>query len=400
MSKKTFQVGDVEVRVRSQPGLQGATVKYLPVGHKLKVDAASRTEADGYVWWQHDEGWSAERSLDGSEVYLRESKQVVGAPTKKKAKPEPGPAKKEKPAPAAKPTAAKKRTFRVGSVPVRVRSAPSLSGDTVKYLDAGQALEVAGDSRTEADGYTWWQHSAGWSAERSANGKEIYLFEPGKVVSAPKRSAPVVSVPATVEGLPDDEELPLRDELFRRLPVDLTEVHWWQYYGNNVFGFENWARGIKWYEYSQGLHGGLDFGNSRTRGIKVYAGVEGILEKVISSSFRPYGLFVKVGDYNIIYGHLINPASLQPGQPVGPDTVMGEIDTGGQAHLHLEVRYKEKWIVNPLLLMPEEMRETIFAQFPPSGEYFYGGGGFDKWQTPLDQPVLELYGPIVGPHVG
>jgi hypothetical protein len=390
MSKKIFQVGDVEVRVRSQPGLQGATVKYLPVGHELKVDATSRTEADGYVWWQHDEGWSAERSLNGSEVYLLETKPVVDTPPQGKPKTEVSTA--------AKPTPAKKRTFRVGSVPVRVRSAPSLSGDTVKYLDAGQTLEVDVASRTEADGYTWWQHAQGWSAERSLNGKEIYLFEPSQVVSAPQRSTPVVSVPATVEGLPADQDLPLRDELFRRLPVDLAQVHWWQYYGNNVFGFDNWAQGIKWYEYSQSLHGGLDLGNSRTRGVKAYAGVEGIFEKVISSSFRPYGLFVKVGDYTVIYGHLINPVSLQPGQPVGLDTMMGEIDTGGQAHLHLEVRYKEKWIVNPLLLMPEEMREAIFAQFPPSGEYFYGGGGFDKWQTPLDQPVLELYGPIVGPH--
>jgi hypothetical protein len=396
--KKVFQVGDVEVRVRSAPGLQGVTLKYLPVGQSLEVDPTSRTEADGYVWWQHAEGWSAERSVDGTEVYLLEVKQVVSAPAERKAKPEPSPAEKEKPAPAAKPTSAKKKTFQIGSVPVRVRSAPGLSGDTVKYLNPGTSVQVDPDSRTEADGYVWWQHSEGWSAERSANGKEIYLFEPGKTPAAPAPGAPPMSAPQKLEGMPDDEDLPLRNELFRRLPVDLAQIQWWQYYGNNVFGYDLWRKGTRWYQYSQGLHGGLDFGNSSTRGVLVYAGVEGVFDKVITSSFRPYGLFVRVGDYTIIYGHLVTPRSFQAGQPVGPDTVMGEIEFGGQQHLHLEVRYKEKWIVNPLLLMPEEMREAISAKFPPSGEYFYRGGGFNKWQTPLNQPVLELNGRLIGPH--
>jgi len=290
---------------------------------------------------------------------------------------------------------------------VRVRSAPNLSGDTIRYLDPGTALEVNPDSRTEADGYVWWQHSEGWSAERSANGKEVYLFEPGKAAPAPLRAepqdeatpgAPPVAAPARLEGLPADQDLPLKNELFRRTPVDLAQTQWWQYFGNNVFGYDLWAKGAKWYAYCQGLHGGLDFGNSSTRGIKVYAGVQGVFDKVITSSFAPHGLFVRAGDYTIIYGHLVNPGSFQPGQPVGPDAYMGELQFGGQNHLHLEVRYRENWIVNPLLLMPEEMREAIFAKFPPSGEYFYRGGGWSKWQTPLDQPVLQLNGPLIGAH--
>ncbi len=399
LQKKQFQIGGVPVRVRSQPSLSGESLGYLDPGGQIEADPASRTEADGYVWWQHAAGWSAERSLDGGEIYLL----LVADQDIPDEQPEPSP-------PLTQPTRAgdaderpkllQKKQFQIGGVPVRVRSQPSLSGESLGYLDPGGQIEADPASRTEADGYVWWQHPTGWSAERSPNGKEIYLFEPGQVPAAPARGAPVISLPDTVEGLPDDEALPLRGQLFKRLPVDLAQVQWWQYYGNNVFGHDNWSNGVKWYEYSQSLHGGLDWGNSSTPGVPIYAGVEGVFDKHITTSFRPNGLFVTVGDYTIIYGHLANPRPLQPGQPVGPDTVMGEIDTGGQAHLHLEVRYKQKWIVNPLLLMPEDMLGAILAKFPPSPKYFYRDAGWTRWQTPLNQPVLTLYGPVIGPHGG
>jgi hypothetical protein len=387
---KLFQIGSVPVRVRSEPSLQGETVKYLDPGQELEVDSTSRTEVDGYVWWKHDQGWSAERDLDGTEVYLlavEEVEEQVSAPAPSAEAPD----EDEQP-PAAK-------LFQIGSVPVRVRSEPSLQGASVKYLDPGQELEVDSTSRTEVDGYIWWKHDQGWSAERTVDGKEIYLFKPGEVVSAPTTpDAPVVSAPATVEGLPDGETLPLRDKLFRRLPVDLAQTQWWQYYGNNVFAYNLWREGKQWYKYAQGLHAGLDFGNSGTRGVQIYAGLEGTFFKHDTSYYRPNALWVKVGDYFVIYGHLTRPSAFAVGQPVGVDTVMGEIEFGGQQHLHLEVRYKERWIVNPLLLMPEEMRSTIFAKFPPSGEYFYRDGSWTQWQTPLDQPVLTLGGPLIGPH--
>lgn len=407
MSKKAFQVGDVEVRVRSQPNLQGDTVKYLSVGQKLEVDPTSRTETDGYVWWKHAEGWSAERSLDGSEVYLHELVEPVSEPVEEPGKPVSEPVEEPGQPEAPQDIAdlpekghliLAEKSFQTGSVPVRVRSQPGLLGESLKYLDPGSVLEVDPASRTEVDGYVWWKHAEGWSAERSADGKEIYLFEPGQAPTEPSRAAPVVSMPTTLEGLPDGESLPMRDQIFKRLPVDLDQTQWWQYYGNNVFGYKNWRQGITWYQYSQSLHGGLDFGNSSTPGVPVYAGVEGVFEKQITSSFTPYGLFVTVGDYSIIYGHLVNPRPLQPGQPVSPDTVVGEIQYGGAAHLHLEMRYKQKWIVNPLLFMPQEMRDAIFAKFPPSAEYFYRDATWTQWQTPLDQPVLILSGPIIGPH--
>jgi hypothetical protein len=302
------------------------------------------------------------------------------------------PAKAKEPPDKAKKPSGKKR-FQIGSVPVRVRSEPGLQGASVKYLDAGTLLEVDAGSRTEADNYVWWQHDAGWSAERSADGKEIYLFEPGQAVSEPAApSAPPVSVP-----LPEGEELPQQGEVFKRLPVDLDQTHWWQYFGNNRFAHQIWQEGKRWYQFSQGLHAGLDFGNSTSRGVKVYAGVEGAFYKHGTDYYAPNAMWVKVGDYLIIYGHLVNPGSFPVGRAVGPDTVLGEIQYGGQQHLHLEVRYGNE-IVNPLLLMPEDMRNSLFQKFPPSAEYFYSDRSWTKWQTPLDQPRLKVSGPLIGPH--
>jgi hypothetical protein len=385
-ASKVFKIGSVPVRVRSKPSLQGASLKYLDAGLTLKVDPGSRTEADGYVWWQHDEGWSAERSANGSEVFLLASDEDEPA---QPSAPSP-PKTKEKPKPT--PTTAKK-AFQIGSVPLRVRSKPSLQGASLKYLDAGLKLKVDPGSRTEADGYVWWQHDEGWSAERSADGKEIYLFEPGPDPSAPKPSAPVPQV-----AMPAGAKLPLQGEVFKRLPVDLARTEWWQYYGNNRFAHQIWNEGKRWYQFSQGLHAGLDFGNSSTQGVQVYAGVEGVFHKRGTDYYKPNGMWVEVGDYLIVYGHLVNPAPLQVGQAVGPDTLLGEIQYGGQQHLHLEVRYGADKIVNPLLLMPQDLQNSLYQKFPPSAEYFYSDGNWTRWQSPLDQPVLKQGGPILGPH--
>jgi len=118
--KKVFRVGDVEVRVRSAAGLSGATVKYLPVGQEIEADAASRVEKDGYVWWRHADGWSAERSTDGSEVFLM---QVVGAPTQSKAKEEaPPPTRTSPPQRRRRP---KRRAFRSGACPCGCAARPT-----------------------------------------------------------------------------------------------------------------------------------------------------------------------------------------------------------------------------------------------------------------------------------
>lgn len=396
VGKNLFQVGSEQVRVRSDPGLRGAFVRWLQPGEFLEVEVNSRREVDGYVWWKHQFGWSAERNLNGQEVYLIDVPDVI-APAPTPATPAPASPTPATPA-ATAPSQSQvvefqppppKKAFKVASVKVRIRTAANLRADLVRWLDPGTLLDVDGNSRCEVDGYVWWRHNEGWTAERNVAGSELYLVDPSTPVDIP---APRTNEPPTLETLP------LHDSLFKRLPVDFDKILWWQYFGNNDFQYRIWQRGDQWYKYSQSLHGGLDFGNSRDPGVLVYAGVEGTFKFHDRSSTRPNGLWVKVGDYTIIYGHLINPRLFRVGDPIGVNTVLGEIQFGGENHLHLEIRYRDRWIVNPLLFMPEEMRNQIIRKFLPGPKYFYRDANWNQWQSPLDQPILVLGGPVIGPN--
>ncbi len=386
--KKLFRAGSFSVRVRSEPHLRGATLSWIEPGDIVEVSAGSRTEADGQIWWHHVAGWSAERSVTGEQVYMIDvppTPTVAPTPTI----PVPSPPTPT-PAPAA-PTESQppppEKQFRVGSIKLRVRRDPHLRGDMLKWINAGTLLTVDGGSRTEADGYVWWRHNEGWSAERNLAGSEVYLVEPTTIVEVP-----VTGDTPTVASLPQ------RNALFERLPLPLAQTLWWQYFGNNDYARRIWLQGKRWYKYSQSLHGGLDFGNSRDRGVQIVAGVTGTFQFHDRIYTRPHGLWVQVGDYTVIYGHLANPRLFRVGHAIHPDTVLGELEYGGQNHLHLEVRYKNRWIVNPLLLMPEAMRSNIIGKFPPNEDYFFRSANWTQWQSPLDQPIITLGGPIIGPN--
>lgn len=61
---------------------------------------------------------------------------------------------------------------------VRIRSAASLRGAHLGWVDATTVIDVDPNSRTEADNYIWWNHSSGWSAERSTDGRQVFLQSP------------------------------------------------------------------------------------------------------------------------------------------------------------------------------------------------------------------------------
>jgi hypothetical protein len=386
-----FKIGPQQVRVRAAPTFSGDHVGWLDPDQQVTMRPDSRTEAEGYVWWQHDAGWSVERMLDGSKVYMTRVEGAAETPA------EPAPAEEAPPIfiPASEgtpPAQPETMTLIVGRQQVRVRSGPTLSAAHVRWLLPGEQITVKTASRTEANDYVWYQHDEGWSVSQTVDGKEKLLFDPKEFAERPDQQGPVFS-----GGLPDVDTLPMREGIFTRLPLALDQTRWWQYFGNNVFGYNLWASGKTWYAYSQGLHGGLDFGNSSSAAT-VVAGATGVFVKRDTAYTKPNGMWIKVGDYTVIYGHLANPANLAPGAAIGPDTVMGTIDLGGQNHLHLEIRYKGRWILNPLLFMPEDMRNSLIKKFPAGPEYFYKDDTWDKWQTPFDQPVLVLGGDLIGPH--
>jgi murein DD-endopeptidase MepM/ murein hydrolase activator NlpD len=403
MAKKTFIINAAQVRIRREPSLKGAMVRWLPKDTRVEVEESSRREADGYVWWQHAEGWSAEKDVASKELLMVEAPATEAAkPAAPDAAAKPVTPTPSEPAPAApapdsaKTTAeGKARTeWQVGGVQVRVREQAGIGGRFIRWIAPGTRLTVDPNSRMEKDGYIWWRHNEGWTAEATSDRAEVFLVEPGTDISP----AAVSAVPVTAEGLPDVTKLPQLGALFSRLPVDLAMTKWWQYFGNNVFAFNLIRDGKNWYSYCQGLHGGLDFGNSSDKGVPIYAGLNGTFSRVDTKYYKPNGIFVKVGDYLVIYGHLENPRSFAPNAPITPDTVLGEIQLGGQAHLHLEVRYKDRWIINPLVLFPQAFQDQILAKFPPGPKYFYQENGWNRWIAPYDQPVLTLSGSIIGPH--
>jgi murein DD-endopeptidase MepM/ murein hydrolase activator NlpD len=438
---KIFEVVKGPLKVRAEPG--GQWIKDINAGAILEVEAGSRREFNGMIWWKHNEGWSAQGNTHGSEVFLREvTNTLAGNPGKVSMAAPPVEVQQvpavsipvtETSASSAQPV---KKVFQVLSFPVKIRATPSLSSPEIRLLSTGSTVEVDPESRTEAEGYIWWKHSEGWSAEKKADDSQtlmslvatvneaVVTTGAGTAEEPTKKTATItVEVPAMTTGeqtfnvtvtssaeqgvnvqvtpnypnyvdAVDVNKLPLLNGLFTRLPVDLKDTQWAQYYGNTQFAFEN---GTNWgYDkYFQCLHSGLDFGNSNAA-VKVYAGVQGTFEKYFNAP-GPNAIFVKSGDYTIIYGHLINPAKFEPGAEIKPDDVLGETEPKQLMHLHLEVRYRDKWIVNPLILIAADLRDA-FMNKTRHNQTFCTANGFSQWQSPFDQPVIEFQGKAIGPH--
>jgi murein DD-endopeptidase MepM/ murein hydrolase activator NlpD len=271
---------------------------------------------------------------------------------------------------------AETRTFMVATLALNVRSDPEVDARTLipsAQLNRGDQIEVLEDSRTEAAGFVWWEHRAGWSAEKTVDEGEIYLIDL-------------------------DADLPPPDFIFERSPVDLDALQWFYYYGNTVYAFINGSRADHGYDnYSQGLHGGLDYGHRGDVEVPIFAGVHGTLQYSGNQrAFRPNRVDVKVGNYTIIYGHVARPIAQPIGSAIRPDTIVGFMDRNAQ-HMHLEIR-KGIHIVNPMLYLPEVQRDKILEDHPPTGNFgFYSSTAWQRWLTPYDQPTIVLGGPVIGP---
>lgn len=397
--KKRFKVTDGPVRIRSEANPKGSIVGQLRDGEEIDVEANSRTEAGNFIWWKHGRGWSAERAADGSLVFMQEmvEGQPAPVPPAQPATPAPAPT----PPPPAAPAA--KKTFRVVDGPINVRESPSTLGKLVGQLLDEDVIEVEGNSRTEAGKFVWWRHSRGWSVERSLDGVQVFMEEPtaggetGTVTPSPARE--------TIT-LPDGSVLTL-EPFITRLQVNLADTPWIQYFGNTRFAQALPSNRNPWmqkmYYYCQGLHGGIDYGNNNP-GILIYAGVNGVVtrKELNSKGYSPNNIRVKVGNhYTLIYGHIVN-IRVNEGDTVAPDTIVAEIDPDVQVHLHFEVRYRERYILNPLLFMPPDVRNPFLNKFKNHAKHFYADATWNQWQTPFDQPVLKLMNPkeaeILGPN--
>lgn len=396
-----FKVTDGPLSVRATPN-GDKLASELKDGDTIEVQRASRTEAGNYIWWQHALGWSAERSASGSASFMTLVSDVDPAALAQAA---------AKAAAAAKPKRVEipahltGKQFMQVAANVKVRDQPSTNprGLIIKWIARGEALECDFDTLTEADGYFWVKHDLGWSAIQSVDGETVFLAEPG-------------TIPGLVYIGPEGPvlaELPGYQSLVERLPVALKDIQWFQYFGNNMWAYVH-GKSYGYDAYSQGLHGGLDFGNSARAGVPIYAGITGTVSKVDTARAHNWQIWVETGDYVFIYQHIYQIQNIAVGQKVTPDTKLATIQhnsqQGGWDHLHFEVRYLKNWIINPLVLMPEAMVAEIVGKFDPKKpntdytklpstyNFFWGTDEWTKWTTPLDQPALKLAGPVIGPR--
>ena len=395
----SMKIVSESVVIRFTPSFNGLDGGFLYLGNTIDVDLATRTEAEGHVWVKHVRGWSPERSTDGKIVFLEDESTVQPEP---ELQPEPIETVTE---PAVVETttnpfmmatsemaAAKVDEDNIleARVRLKVRIEPSLKGKELvdKAINPGKTVMVDLDSQVEVDGFVWIKHDFGWSALKQVGSSEAWLVKPGTPINT---------------GSPDVNMLPGLKTMIQRMPVALGQTTFFQYFGNSVFAFTDGKR-FNYDGYSQGLHGGLDFAN-RASGIPIYAGVECYFVETKRRSPN-LQIWTRQGDYTLIYQHITKPKSFSPGEKITPDTIIAEIEPPpGPFHLHFEIRYKDDWIVNPLLFMSDEMIASIVDQFKPDTagsypsklKYFYQDDSWEKWLTPMDQPIIKRRGALIGP---
>lgn len=378
--------------IYSTPGGESTGIT-APAGIQFEVDGDTRTEVDGKVWYQQAQGWVAEKTIDGSEVYLEAiDSDTVGqtvAFTNETA------ASLAKTLTGALSNMAGKAEVQAKEE-VKVRTAPKLTGSkVVRNLELAERIEVDMNTLTEADGYIWVQHEYGWSAIQSVDGESIFLVAAGSIV--------ILSESTKAENLPGYNTLLVRH------PVDIASTEWVQFFGNTTFAYTDGAK-YNYDGYAQGFHAGLDYGNGVKAGIPIFAGVEAEYMQTLKPDSRNVQIWLVKDDYIFIYQHIINPKAFKPGDKITPDTQLAEIhhnSQGGWDHLHFEIRYQENWIVNPLALMTPELRSAWTGKFNPelagtgkSGSklyYFYITDRFNQWGTTLDQPVIKRRGKLRAP---
>ena len=169
---KLMLVTNVPVNVRTSPALPSdnsnlVASAQLKRDDVLKVRIESRRDNDGWIWWEHADHagyWSASETsptASFSAVLMEDftPKAVTTAPKKP-----------------IQPDEQSTKIMRVINQNVNVRTSPALPSDNGNYvadvqLTENDVLRVRLDSRTDNDGWIWWEHAdhAGyWSASETS----------------------------------------------------------------------------------------------------------------------------------------------------------------------------------------------------------------------------------------
>lgn len=171
-----------------------------------------------------------------------------------------------------------------------------------------------------------------------------------------------------------------------------------QLYGNTTFAYR-WRRAM--YGAGQGLHFGVDF--TAPCGTPVAAIGDGVVTEVDAGQHGagPHNLIIDHGNgYASLYGHLVDRAVVEVGQPVTRGDVIGysgdpDLTCHSRPHLHLEIRSANYRIAyNPVPLIDADWDALLLSGL--SGSQFQRDLDAPRqWQTPADQPEVRFGGAIL-----
>lgn len=418
-----FTVRYASLNVRDTPN--GDPNEYVVMSNDLvlgeKLPDGQPTDG-GHMWWQHKLGWTSEHH--GNTVYMSRIREITNvradlteppaplinpATTSTIPIPEPPITDGDNEGSGDPPTPDDTvYYFRViDSTGVNVRKSHDANSAKVGFVGFGQVIAVQSNTPFVGKHYRWLNLTNGNWVAMGRKGSTIDWLEQ---IEKPAEFAPTV---ITQENI---HELPLWRSLFTDFPVQFPpQGDWFQYFGNTVFAYTD-GHNYNYDGYSQGLHGGIDFG-SNAESLDIFARVKGEVVKIIDRSGARNQVHVQSGPYLIIYLHLENQTHIDlrdrddlpyVGQTVTPNTFIGKtlFGLGQPNHLHFEVRYNEDMIINPLELMSETASNAIIARYNPNASRtgvsqlrrFYKTDSWNQWTTPFDQPVIQLRNPVIGPR--
>ncbi|MBZ0291812.1 MAG: hypothetical protein K8L99_04520, partial [Anaerolineae bacterium] len=180
-AKRLFRVTAFNLRVRDRPGTQNTnTVKLLSSGTEVVANGEMFSEVDGYVWWKMDDGWVAQQRIDRRQVLMLEltpGYPPYGLPLPAAAPVEPPPGTGDDDDDGTTTPVVETKRFRVVTSVLNVRSQPELDSKyiTDAKLTRGDEITVEADDWIEQNGFVWWNHGAGWSAERSLETNIVFM---------------------------------------------------------------------------------------------------------------------------------------------------------------------------------------------------------------------------------
>jgi murein DD-endopeptidase MepM/ murein hydrolase activator NlpD len=170
-----------------------------------------------------------------------------------------------------------------------------------------------------------------------------------------------------------------------------------QAYGNTTGAFNF---GTEWYSAGQGLHFGIDLPMPCGTPLVAMADGEVAFSDNLSFGSGPHNLLILHPEQQVIalYGHLLQPPSLMPGDPVRQGEVIalsGDPDEtcDSRPHLHLEIRgLNYRTALNPFEYIQANWH--MLASLPAFGTPLFQGDMMNarRWMSLEDQPDTAFGG--------